>query len=807
MNRLDRLQPGINPGPDRPGYLKRIAAAACAVCASFAANAQTVPVPRASITPADLGVVILQGDPTSEAIGSYYQSVRGIPAANVVRISLPTGVDNISPSQLASVRAQITAALPANVQATLLTWTRPFRVQGACGMSITSAFALGYDVKYCNAVFTAPVAYYDADTTRPWTDLGVRPAMMLGAATYADAVNLIHRGLSSEATYPSGDGYLIRTTDSARSGPRWQDFSKLPSAWSFDGGLRLNYIDNAKGGGANAITGKSPVLFYFTGLTDVPALASNFFVPGAVGDHLTSFGGVLSGTYQMEATEWLQAGATGSYGTVEEPYAVADKFPRASVMIDHYFRGATLIEAYWKSVRTPGQGLFLGDPLARPFTDAPTSTISNGQYLVQTRALRGNQRYAIQARDTANGPWQTLSSTWLPHPGPATLKAPVASSANAQLRLQGCPLALAVEASSTSEAAQRGRAQTLYYQLQLTNTATAESACEQHVDLTALPLPEGMVAAVEPKTLQVRPQQTVQAIVKVEAPATAAAAEDTCFEVPLQLTDRTTGQSSQINQLGACLFTMVGDEYLIRIRRPSWNWQLLDGPERTSFYRYPVELDAPSDQDIVRVSYGLQALYMDDGTDPTQYGLVSGMNAVAGPEGNYASELVIGKAAPGTYSLQANAFDSNSQLVASTEVYVYLGMQVNTVLGTPSRDTLVGTAGNDIIIGGQGADLMSGGQGKDIFVFESIRDAMDQITDFVPGTDRLDLSQLLSSIGQSTRTAWPRGVVTLRDVSGGVLVLIDADGPSGPGAPRPLVTLMGVSAAAIDPVRDLQLQR
>lgn len=807
MNRLDRPQPSATPGPDLPGYLKRVAAAACAACASFAASAQTVPVPRASITPADLGVVILQGDPTSEAIGTYYQAVRGIPAANIVRISLPAGADNITPSQLASARVQITAALPANVQATLLTWTRPFRVQGACGMSITSAFALGYDVKYCNAVFTAPVTYYDADTTRPWTELGVRPSMMLGAATYADAVSLIHRGLSSEATYPSGDGYLIRTTDTARSGPRWQDFSKLPSAWSFDGGLRLNYIDNAKGGGSNAIAGKSPVLFYFTGLTAVPDLGSNFFVPGAVGDHLTSFGGVLSGTSQMEATEWLQAGTTGSYGTVEEPYAVADKFPRASVMIDHYFRGATLIEAYWKSVRTPGQGLFLGDPLARPFTDVSASTISNGQYVIQTRSLRGNQRYAIQARAAANGPWQTLSSTWLPHPGPATLKAPVASTANAQLRLQGCPSALAVEASSTSEAAQRGRAQTFYYQLQLTNTATEDSACEQHVDLTALSLPEGMVATVEPKTLQVRPQQTLQAIVKVEAPATAAASDDFCFEVPVQLTDRITGQTSQINQLDGCLFTMVGDEYLIRIRRPSWNWQLLDYPERTSFYRYPVELDAPTDQDIVKVNYNLQALFLDDGTDPMLYGSIAGMNGVTVGEGAYASELVIEKATPGTYVLQANAFDSNSQLVASTEVYVYLGMQVNTVRGTPGRDTLTGTSGNDIFIGGAGADLMSGGQGKDIFVFESIRDALDQITDFVPGTDRLDLSRLLASIGQSTRSAWQQGVVTLRDVSGGVLVMIDVDGASGPSASRPLVTLTGVSAAAVDPVRDLQLQR
>lgn len=206
--------------------------------------------------------------------------MRGIPSANVVRISLPAGVDNISPAQLASAKAQLDAALPAGVQATLLTWTRPFRVQGSCGMSITSAFALGYDVKYCNNVFTAPISYYDADTTRPWTELGIRPAMMLGANTYAEAVALIDRGLASEASYPAGDGYLIRTTDSARSGPRWQDFSLLPAAWGFEGGLTLNYIDNATGTASNTVTGKNPVLFYFTGLESVQNLGTNVFVPG-----------------------------------------------------------------------------------------------------------------------------------------------------------------------------------------------------------------------------------------------------------------------------------------------------------------------------------------------------------------------------------------------------------------------------------------------------------------------------------------------------------------------------------------------
>jgi hypothetical protein len=37
------------------------------------------------------------------------------------------------------------------------------------------------------------------------------------------------------------------------------------------------------------------------------------------------------------------------------------------VFFDHYLRGETLLEAYWKSVAMPGQGLFIGEPLARPY--------------------------------------------------------------------------------------------------------------------------------------------------------------------------------------------------------------------------------------------------------------------------------------------------------------------------------------------------------------------------------------------------------------------------------------------------------
>ena len=72
-------------------------------------------------------------------------------------------------------------------------------------------------------------------------------------------------------------------------------------------------------------------------------------------------------TGQMAALEWLRQGATASYGTVSEPCNHLGKFPSPAVFLDHYLRGDSILEAYWKSVAMPGQGLFIGEPLAAPY--------------------------------------------------------------------------------------------------------------------------------------------------------------------------------------------------------------------------------------------------------------------------------------------------------------------------------------------------------------------------------------------------------------------------------------------------------
>lgn len=405
--------------------------------------ALTLALPANGLNASQLGVLVAQGDALSESIASYYASARGIPAANVIRVAVPSGADSMSATAFAALKADIDAKLPAGVQATLVTWTAPSRVLGACSMGLTSALAFGYDAQYCSGSCSATKAspYFDSESAKPWADHALRPSMMLGAKTLAAAQALIDRGVRADNTQPAGDGYLLRTSDAARS-VRYPDYTALPALWAGNSGLQLNLQDNSEGTNTNSISNKNNVLFYFTGLATVPNIATNSYRPGAVADSLTSFGGYLpGGNGQMPITQWLDAGATASYGTVEEPCNFTAKFSQASVLIDQYYRGGTLIEAYWKSVQWPGQGLFIGEPLARPFAHTPLLTVVNGQYSISTRALRANASYGLDYKNAA-GTWVSLATFRVSRAQPQSLVAPLPPTTATQLRWVGpCPTA------------------------------------------------------------------------------------------------------------------------------------------------------------------------------------------------------------------------------------------------------------------------------------------------------------------------------------------------------------------------------
>jgi uncharacterized protein (TIGR03790 family) len=308
-----------------------------------------------------LAVIVNDADPLSGQIGAYYRERRGVPAANIIHVRFDAQRVTLGREAFQRIKTEVDARTPAGVQAYVLTWAQPYRV--GC-MSITTAFAAGFDPAFCGekrCSVTKRLAYFDSASARPYDDFAIRPTMMLAATDLDHAKALIDRGVAADGTRPKGTAYLVRTSDPRRN-VRADAFPALAARQ--DAAMRIEYVQ------ADHLEGRDDVMFYFTGAKAVAALDSNRFLPGAVADHLTSGGGRLTDARQMSSLRWLEAGATGSYGTVTEPCAIADKFPAPAVVMRHYLAGETLLEAYWKSVATPGQGVFIGEPLARPF-DAP----------------------------------------------------------------------------------------------------------------------------------------------------------------------------------------------------------------------------------------------------------------------------------------------------------------------------------------------------------------------------------------------------------------------------------------------------
>jgi uncharacterized protein (TIGR03790 family) len=410
-----------------PGGLRVPLAAILVVLAagSPAAPRPTVILPRQALGPRELAVIVNDLDPTSGKIAAYYAARRHIPTENIIHVRLPPHRSQLSPDAFRPVYATAQAATQARVQAYALTWAAPYRV--GC-MSITTAFAVGYDETYCakGCEATRPSPYFASASHSPYTDFELRPTMALAGTDFQQTKALIDRGVASDDTHPAGTGYLVNTSDRARS----------VRAVTFNATLRaLRSAVNLERVDADYIENRPDVLFYVTGLASVPKIKTNHYLPGAVADHLTSTGGQLTDSRQMSALRWLEAGATGSYGTVVEPCNFPAKFPQPGILIASYLDGATLIEAYWKSVQMPGQGIFIGEPLARPY--GGYELIHRQDTMVLELFGLDQGRYQLQAAESAVGPYRTVSV--FTKPGVGSVEVALPDMASAYYRVTAAP--------------------------------------------------------------------------------------------------------------------------------------------------------------------------------------------------------------------------------------------------------------------------------------------------------------------------------------------------------------------------------
>ncbi len=348
-------------------------------------------------------LIINPTDPDSLYVGNYYKNARGIPDENVLYLS------SDSPNYGTFVNDQVAALLgtidnrdlmdhidyvvlapgvPYRISASNLisdgcAAVHNFAVDSSYGMAFLTDQILGGWVStarngYADTSGSAGIAF-DSEigwmNGQPSEDPSAQHMFIAGLLGYTgdlgntvpEIIAMIDRSVAVEGTFPGGTFYFMETNDPARSGPREQFFDRAVSMIISDGGMAEHLCCNP------LPVGRHDALGIMTGIATLDfANADMTILPGAFCDHLTSFAGNFGTTSQTKMSRWIANGASGTWGTVEEPCNYAGKFPHAFTHVQ-YFRGMSLGESVMRDIGfVPFQGLFLGDPMTRPYTHIPS---------------------------------------------------------------------------------------------------------------------------------------------------------------------------------------------------------------------------------------------------------------------------------------------------------------------------------------------------------------------------------------------------------------------------------------------------
>jgi Ca2+-binding RTX toxin-like protein len=119
----------------------------------------------------------------------------------------------------------------------------------------------------------------------------------------------------------------------------------------------------------------------------------------------------------------------------------------------------------------------------------------------------------------------------------------------------------------------------------------------------------------------------------------------------------------------------------------------------------------------------------------------------------------------------------------------------NRIDGGLGHDVLNGGGGDDLLIGGLGNNTLTGGSGADTFQWQAGNSGHDVITDFTPGLDKLDLSQLLLGENGSAASLDDYLHFTVTGTGASVITSIDVSSTAG-ATPNQTIDLAGVDLAS-----------
>jgi uncharacterized protein (TIGR03790 family) len=340
----------------------------------------------------NVAVVVNQSSTNSVQLGNYYCERRAVPPQNLLRINWTGGNATWTRSDFETILLDPLLAMLSSrgltnqIDYIVLSMDIPYQVTDPNGINATTA-ALFYGFKTddcttncpanipgCNLPAASSNAYAASEglfRQTPPIDAGSNSWLvtMITSSNLAQARGIIDRGGASDGTFPTQTVWLAKTSDPARN-IRYQEFDNTIFDARVAGNSSILRTNLDSPYGLTNLSGYQTGLWQFSILTNV-------FVAGAMADSLTSYAGLIfQPNDQTTLLVFLNAGASGSYGTVTEPCAYLEKFPSPQVYF-YQARGFSLAECYYQSVVNPYQGLMVAEPLAAPFARPPAGAWTN----------------------------------------------------------------------------------------------------------------------------------------------------------------------------------------------------------------------------------------------------------------------------------------------------------------------------------------------------------------------------------------------------------------------------------------------
>lgn len=355
----------------------------------------------------NVAVVVNQNSPDSLRLANYYCEMRQIPPQNVLRINWAGNLNAWTESDFASVLVNPLMTMLASRRLTnqidyvVLSMAVPFEVSSSDSLawnSTTSSLFYGFKpdpTPECSLAPGSASLYTGSEGVfRATPPLNAASnsflATMITSSNLALAKAIVSQGVLSDGVFPTQTVFLTKNVYDPERNVRFVLYDNA----IFNARLRGNL--SLERNLASTPNGLGYTFGFQSGAQDY-TLSGVTVAPGGIADNLTSYGGLINGTpEQFNMLGFLSAGATATYGTVDEPCNYLEKFPNP---MDYFYqaRGFSLAESYYQSVTNPYQGLIVGEPLAAPFASPPMGAWLG---LPAKALLRGTTNLSLQITAT-----------------------------------------------------------------------------------------------------------------------------------------------------------------------------------------------------------------------------------------------------------------------------------------------------------------------------------------------------------------------------------------------------------------------